>query len=79
MNSDIQHLMVGLVTIRAYEKTDFFKNIFVKNLDRSCNAYFFFTVMCRMMALYLDFGCLIFTGVVAIITLTVNVSEERNA
>lgn len=56
----------GLVTLRAFEKTQYFRYGFMQDLEKGANVTFCYNIANRWLGLNLDFTCLIFSSSVAI-------------
>jgi ATP-binding cassette, subfamily C (CFTR/MRP), member 4 len=56
----------GLVTLRAFEKTEYFRYGFVQDLEKGANVTFSYNLANRWLGLNLDFTCLLFSSSVAI-------------
>jgi hypothetical protein len=59
----------GIVSLRAYKKTDFFYIGFDEANRKCANVTFCYSVSNRWLALRLDMACLIFTSTVIILGL----------
>ena len=79
LNSGLSHIVIGLVSVRAYERIDHFRNKFIDDLEKSCNVTFTYFTVNRLMGFMLDFSCLSFTAAVTIFTLLVYVDPAKNA
>lgn len=79
INSGINNLAIGLVSVRAYERVGYFRRQFIDDLEKSCNITFTYFTVNRLMGFMLDFSCLIFTASVTVFTLMVYVDPEKNA
>lgn len=59
----------GLVTFRAYNQIDFYRNDFVRNVEKGANATFSFLVTNRWISYRLDLVVLIFSTCTAALTI----------
>jgi len=50
----------GLVTLRTYEKINFFRQNFINDLEKSTNVTFSYNAINRWMATRLDIVCMLF-------------------
>ena len=54
LNSGMQNLIVGMISIRAYERVEYFRRRFIHLVEKTCNATFTFYTVSRAMSFYLD-------------------------
>lgn len=66
VHSLFTYLINGLVSIRAYEKVDFFRRQFMNESELSANVSFTYFSVNRWLAYRLDLGCLFMTIFTAI-------------
>ena len=66
----IVNLINGLPTLRAYDKIDFYKNLFIKDVEKAANATFTFIVSLRWLGIRLDGVMVLFNIAIAIIALS---------
>jgi len=62
IHSTFDLVINGLVSLRAYEKFNYFKLDFNENSERSANVTFCYYVTNRWLGLRLDFVCLVFSS-----------------
>jgi ABC-type multidrug transport system fused ATPase/permease subunit len=55
----------GLVSLRAYERIPYYKELFVDQLEKSCNLTFTNFIVLRWICMVLDWICIGFTFIVA--------------
>jgi len=70
IHSTFTNIVNGLVSLRTYERVDYFKHEFVDQLEKSCNVTFTFYALNRWVSFGLDTYCILFTLGVAIFTIT---------
>lgn len=51
----------GLVTLRTYERIEYFRNSIIDDLEKSTNVTFSYYAINRWMGIHLDFVCLFFS------------------
>jgi ABC-type bacteriocin/lantibiotic exporter with double-glycine peptidase domain len=54
LNSGMQNLVSGMVSIRAYERVHYFRQKFVHLVEKTANATFTYYTVSRVMSFYLD-------------------------
>lgn len=57
LNSNFTNAVSGLVTLRTFDRLKFFQDMFINDLDKSCNATFTFMALQRGMNIKLDVLC----------------------
>ena len=61
IHDHLSTIVNGLVTLRKYERIDYFRNAFVNDLEKSTNVVFCYYLINRWMGFHLDFVCLLFS------------------
>ena len=54
LNSGMQNLVTGMISIRAYERVDYFRRKFVHIVEKTANATWTYYTVSRVMSFYLD-------------------------
>lgn len=57
LSTNFTNVVSGLVTLRTFDRLPYFENIFVDDLDKSCNVTFSMFCLQRQMTVQLDFVC----------------------
>lgn len=78
LNSGMTNILTGLVPVRSYERIKHFKERFIDDLDKSCNATFSFFVATRVLGQLLDYIAIVFTFSVSTFTLLYKVDPAQN-
>ena len=79
LNSGMTNILIGLVSIRTYERIEHFRMRFYDDLEKSCNVTFTYFAVNRVMGFWLDLICLIFSLCVSTMSLLIKVDKEKNA
>jgi hypothetical protein len=69
IHSTFTNIVSGLVSLRTYERLEYFREQFIDSLEKSCNITFTMFAANRWMGLNLDFCILLFNCFTTIFTL----------
>lgn len=69
INSAITNVVIGLVSIRSYERLQYFRGRFIDDLEKSANATWTYFVTNRLLGFWLDIACVTFCIGVAALTM----------
>src|SRR5438105_10291780 len=69
-------LINGLVTLRVFNKLDYFRVDFMKNVEKAANATFCFLIVNRWLSIRFDMACLLFSISTAIICMAMRGKQE---
>ena len=79
INSGITNVVIGLTSIRSYERFSYFRSKFINDLEKSANVTWTYFSTNRLMGLWLDGTCVIFVITVAAFTLLLYVDKVDTA
>jgi len=60
IHDHLSNIVGGLVTIRKYERSNYFNKVFIRDLEKSTNVIFSYYTINRWIAVHLDAICLLF-------------------
>lgn len=60
INSAITNVVIGLTSIRAYERFAYFRARFIDDLEKSANVTWTYFIANRLLGFWLDIACVIF-------------------
>lgn len=69
LNSGMQNLVIGLVSLRAYERVEYFRKKFINIVEQTVNATWTYYSVSRFMSFGLDMLCIITITAVAAATI----------
>jgi len=68
LGTSFTNVVSGLVSIRSYERLGIYRQIFINDLDKSCNATFTFFTTLRLFNIRIDIITIFVTMIISLVT-----------